>query len=135
LVEEHLDLPVNRTLRFIEGGAPTVAVEPTGKAFVAWGRVKTELFQNFPNPFNPETWIPYQLASPSFVEIRIYAHDGRLIRRLDAGYQPAGQYRTKATAIYWDGRNTAGDSVASGLYFYELRADDSRLVRKMSLLK
>ena len=86
---------------------------------------KTALLRNYPNPFNPETWIPYQLAESTEVTLTIYDMNGRLIRRLAVGYQAAGIYRSRSRAAYWDGRNQLGESVASGLYFYTLTADES----------
>ena len=96
---------------------------------------KTGLLANYPNPFNPETWIPYQLSEPAEVTLHIYAIDGRLIRTLALGHQPAGMYQSKNRAAFWDGRNELGESVASGVYFYTLTADDFTATRKMLILK
>ena len=96
---------------------------------------KTRLLANYPNPFNPETWIPYQLASASNVKITIYEAKGTLVRTLVLGHQPAGYYTSRNRAAYWDGRNTLGELVASGIYFYQLQADDLSLLRKMIILK
>ena len=96
---------------------------------------ETSLLPNYPNPFNPETWIPYQLAEPAEVVLHIYAVDGRLIRTLTLGHQLAGMYHTKSRAAYWDGRNEVGESVASGVYFYTLTTDDFTATRKMLILK
>ena len=93
------------------------------------------LLPNFPNPFNPETWIPYQLAEPAEVTLHIYGVDGRWIQTLALGHQPAGIYQSRSRAAYWDGRNEIGESVASGLYFYTLTADDFTATRKMVILK
>ena len=87
---------------------------------------ETTLLHNYPNPFNPETWIPYQLAQPSEVTIRIYATSGVLVRTLALGYQPAGIYQYRNRAAYWDGRNAVGESVASGVYFYTLSTESTR---------
>ena len=84
----------------------------------------TLLAQNFPNPFNPETWIPYQLSEATEVKIAIYDVSGRLIRSLDLGWQPTGSYMTPSSAAYWDGRNAVGERVASGIYFYTLQTSD-----------
>ncbi len=81
------------------------------------------LHRNYPNPFNPETWIPYQLASEANVVIRIYNVDGQLVRTLNLGEQPAGSYMAQDKAAFWDGRNTEGSTVASGVYFYTLETD------------
>ena len=96
---------------------------------------ETALLPNYPNPFNPETWIPYQLAAPADVSIAIYAIDGKLIRRLDLGHQPVGLYESRSRAAYWDGRNTLGEPVASGVYFYTLTAGDFTATRKMLIRK
>ena len=96
---------------------------------------QTILLANYPNPFNPETWIPYQLAARADVSIAIYAADGRLVRTLDLGHQSAGTYETRSRAAYWDGRNTVGEPVASGVYFYTLTADEFRATRKMLIRK
>ena len=93
------------------------------------------LLVNFPNPFNPETWIPYQLSKPAEVTITIYAVDGQVVRRLALGHQAAGIYQTRSRAAYWDGRNEFGEPVASGLYFYTLTAGDFRATRKMLIRK
>ncbi len=96
---------------------------------------ETALLPNYPNPFNPETWIPYQLAKPAAVTLRIYAVDGTLVRALDLGHQPVGIYESKSRAAYWDGRNAVGEPVASGMYFYTLTAGDFTATRKMLILK
>ena len=96
---------------------------------------KTALLANYPNPFNPETWIPYQLARESDVRIHIYAVNGALVRTLDLGHQPAGVYQQRTRAAYWDGRNQLGESVASGVYFYTLTAGDFTATRKMLIRK
>ena len=96
---------------------------------------ETTLSANYPNPFNPETWIPYQLANPSDVVISIYDARGRVIRRLALGHQPAGYYTRRSRAAYWDGRNDFGERVASGFYFYHLKTDTVSVLRKMVILK
>ena len=96
---------------------------------------ETALLPNYPNPFNPETWIPYQLAQPTDVTISIYTVDGTVIRTLDLGHQPSGLYQDKTRAAYWDGRNTVGEPVASGVYFYTLTAGKFKSTRKMLILK
>ena len=97
--------------------------------------LETSLLANYPNPFNPETWLPYQLASPVEVHIVIYAADGQLIRRLDLGYQPVGFYESRSRAAYWDGKNAVGEPVASGVYFYTFTAGDFTATRRMLILK
>ena len=96
---------------------------------------ETTLSFNYPNPFNPETWIPYQLSKPAEVTVTIHAADGRLIRTLALGHQPAGIYQSKSRAAYWDGKNELGESVASGVYFYTLKAGDFTATRKMLIRK
>ena len=96
---------------------------------------KTALFANYPNPFNPETWIPYQLSKPAEVTLRIYAVNGTLIRILALGHRPVGRYQTRSQAAYWDGRNAQGESVASGVYFYTLTAGEFTATRRMLILK
>ena len=96
---------------------------------------KTELLPNYPNPFNPETWIPYRLAEDGFVTLTIYDSNGQVVRTLDVGHQTAAVYESRSKAAYWDGRNEFGETVASGVYFYTLTADDFSATRKMLVLK
>ncbi|MDE0635964.1 MAG: NPCBM/NEW2 domain-containing protein [Candidatus Poribacteria bacterium] len=96
---------------------------------------KTLLLENFPNPFNPETWIPYQLATPADVVIMIHAIDGQVVRKLDLGHQEAGRYVNRSRAAYWDGKNALGESVASGLYFYTFTAGKFVATRRMLIRK
>ena len=96
---------------------------------------ETALLHNYPNPFNPETWIPYQLAHAADVTLTIYDTQGVLVRQLDLGYQQAGYYTNKTRAAYWDGRNHLGEAVGSGVYFYHLSAGDYSTLRKMVILK
>ena len=96
---------------------------------------ETALLANYPNPFNPETWLPYQLAKPSEVTLHIYAVNGTLVRVLALGHQPAGKYQSRSRAAYWDGRNSLGEAVASGVYFYTLTAGDFTATRKMLIRK
>ena len=95
----------------------------------------TVLLANYPNPFNPETWIPYQLSKAADVTIMIYASDGNVVRTLVIGHRDAGTYKNRSQAAYWDGRNEMGESVASGVYFYTLTAGDFSATRKMLVLK
>ena len=96
---------------------------------------ETVLLANYPNPFNPETWIPYRLSKPADVTLTIYAVDGQMVRRLSLGHQPAGIYQTSSRAAYWDGRNAFGEPVASGVYFYTITAGDFTATRKMLIRK
>ncbi|MDE0011755.1 MAG: T9SS type A sorting domain-containing protein, partial [Candidatus Poribacteria bacterium] len=96
---------------------------------------ETALLANYPNPFNPETWIPYQLAASSEVSISIHSAEGQLVQTLKLGELSAGIYHSKSRAAYWDGRNEFGESVASGVYFYTLTAGDFTVTRKMLVQK
>ena len=96
---------------------------------------RTELLANYPNPFNPETWIPYRLAEDAFVTLTIYDTAGRVIRAIEVGHRVAAVYEGRSKAIYYDGRNDFGEQVASGVYFYTLTAGDYSATRKMLILK
>ena len=96
---------------------------------------ETALLSNYPNPFNPETWIPYQLAEAGNVTVTIYDIRGIVIRQLVVGHQPMGNYRSRSRAVHWDGRNQFGEKVATGLYFYTLKAGDFTATRKMLVYK
>jgi RNA polymerase sigma factor (sigma-70 family) len=96
---------------------------------------KFGLMQNHPNPFNPETWIPYALGEDTYVVIRIYSSAGHLVRILNLGRKPAGFYTDKAKAAYWDGANQMGETVASGVYFYTMQAGEYTATRKMLIVK
>ena len=96
---------------------------------------QTALLTNFPNPFNPETWIPYQLANPAEVTLTIYDIRGVIVRELKLGHQPAGIYYNRSRAIHWDGRNAFGEKVATGVYFYTLKAGDFTATRKLLIRK
>jgi hypothetical protein len=93
------------------------------------------LHQNYPNPFNPDTWIPYQLSDDADVLVKIYTSAGRLVRMLNLGHKPAGFYADKGKAAYWDGKNEAGEHVASGVYFYTIKAGDFTDTRKMVIMR
>ena len=126
-----LGTPVRIALGIIQPDAGTAAAPAAVKRVPD----ETALYANYPNPFNPETWIPYQLATDADVTLRIYAVNGELIRTLALGAQAAGIYETRRRAAYWDGRNAFGESVASGLYFYSLSAGDFTATRKMLIVK
>ena len=106
-----------------------------GQLLLALIPQETLLLANYPNPFNPETWIPYQLAKPADVTLTIYDIQGRVVRDLDLGHQRAGMYQSRARAAYWDGRNAVGEPVASGIYFYTLKAGEFNTTRKMLIRK
>ena len=112
----------------VAGQAPSVETLPVLPEMTA-------LLSNFPNPFNPETWIPYQLAKPADVTLTIYDIRGRIVRTLRLGHQPAGMYRSHSKAAYWDGRNQFGEKVATGIYFYTLKAGDYTATRKLLIRK
>ena len=105
--------------RYLESAIPTV----------------TQLLHNYPNPFNPETWIPYQLAHDAEIQISIYDISGKMVRRLNLGHQKAGYYVDRNKATYWDGKSETGEQVSSGLYFYQLRAGDFTSVKRLVILK
>ena len=112
------------------------SVETQNKYFTTLGDIKrTSLMQNFPNPFNPETWIPYYLAEAATVTVRIYNVEGELIRSINVGRQPAEAYTTRKRAAYWNGKDGTGQSVASGVYFYQLIAGDFSETRRMVVMK
>ena len=96
---------------------------------------ETALLPNYPNPFNPETWIPYRLAEDAFVTLTIYNSMGQGVRTLDIGHQTAASYESRSKAIYWDGRNEIGKQVGSGVYFYHLSAGNYSATRKMLIAK
>ena len=92
---------------------------------------RNALLQNFPNPFNPETWIPYQLKEGSEVIVRIYSMTGELVREFNMGYKPAGLFTSRDRAVYWNGKNEEGEQVSSGIYFYTIRTGKFTATRKM----
>ena len=96
---------------------------------------QTALLANYPNPFNPETWIPYRLHAPAQVRLSIYDLRGALVRAVDLGYQPAGSYLSPSRAAHFDGRDKRGEPVAAGVYLYRLQAGDFAQARKMLVLK
>ena len=96
---------------------------------------QTVLMANYPNPFNPETWIPYHLRQTAQVVIRIYDSRGQIVRSLDLGLQSFGYYAGRDQAAYWDGRTESGERVASGTYFYQIEAGDYTATKKMVILK
>ena len=119
-----------------------VGVEDLRKAYLSLSLTvgdvhpaETILGQNFPNPFNPETWIPYQLEKSADITLQIYDTSGGIVRTIDLGFKSQGFYMTQSTAAYWDGRNNMGEQVASGVYFYSLQTPDFSATRKMLILK
>ena len=112
-----------------------VAAAPVNGSLASAIPEATLLIANYPNPFNPETWIPYHLASNTDVRVNIYDAQGVLVRALTLGHQPTGYYTSRSRAAYWDGRNALGERVASGVYFYQLQTDAISPMRKMVILK
>ena len=120
----------------------TVTDEDVKRSWISLGELvayeipaKTELLSNYPNPFNPETWIPYRLAKDAFVTLTIYDRSGRVVREIDVGHRIAAVYESRSKAVHWDGRTEFGERVASGIYFYTLTAGDYSATRKMVILK
>ena len=118
-----------------DGFSYTRGIQTLEQLVQALAPKETALLANYPNPFNPETWIPYQLAQPSDVTVRIYASNGAVVRTLALGHQAAGRYQSRSHAAYWDGKNELGETVASGIYFYTLTAGDFTATRKMLIQK
>ena len=131
----------NGIVAYVYSGAehfntPPFAVEPFGLKVTTLAHLKrTALYQNFPNPFNPETWLPYRLETDAPVTFHIYNIHGQLMRELDLGTQAAGDYLTRETAAYWDGRDQVGQAVSSGMYFFTLQAGGFQATRRMLILK
>ena len=117
----------------VDGQSLRVEVEPFFMDKLRPSR--TEAFANYPNPFNPETWIPFQLNRAAHVRITIYDALGREVKEFDLGYLSAGYYKTRERAVYWDGRNDMNERVASGAYFYRLEAGDFIGIHRMVVLK
>ena len=161
VVAQHLGEPANAAAPFYVTGIETLELDPAAiQMWIAQAEAKndgslafqqgienlqrllasllpekTALLANYPNPFNPETWIPYDLAEAADVTVRIYAAGGVLVRTLALGHQVAGIYQSRSRAVYWDGKNEVGEPVASGVYFYTLTADDFMGTRKMLIVK
>ena len=95
----------------------------------------TQLLANYPNPFNPETWIPFELAEDAEVAVIIYDVQGKRLRQLQLGMVTAGRYVTVDQAAYWNGKTETGEAVASGTYFYQLQTGDYTETRKLVILK
>ncbi len=102
---------------------------------IALTPTETELLANYPNPFNPETWIPHRLAEDANVTLTIYDLRGHVVRKLEMGHRIAVVYEGRSKAVYWDGTNGLGERVASGIYFYTLTAGDFSATRRMVILK
>ena len=126
-----------REMRYLRGIALNVPPTDTVATAIQPSSLpaRTALLANYPNPFNPETWIPYQLHAPAEVRLSIFDVRGALVRAIDLGYRPAGRYLLSPRAAYWDGRDQHGQPAASGVYVYRLQAGASAHVRKMLVLK
>ena len=143
-IEDNLEISV-RSLDPLIGVQPlryTVTAEDVKRGLIQLTELvayeiptETELLHNYPNPFNPETWIPYRLAEDAFVTLTIYDQTGHVVRTLDVGHRIASAYESRSKAVYWDGNNGLGEQVASGIYFYTLTAGDYSATRKMVILK
>lgn len=130
--------PLNiQRVQLYDPNAHPLSSKITDGEFRSWTMApeRNALLQNFPNPFNPETWIPYQLKEDREVTVQIYSTAGNLVRQLHIGYKQAGLYVNRDRAAYWDGKNSAGETVASGVYFYSIRAGDFYTTRKMTVLR
>ena len=112
----------------VDGARQSLELSPSATPLTP---METALLANYPNPFNPETWIPYQLEKPAEVVLTIYDMSGERVRTLVAGHQPAGVYHSRSRAAYWDGRNQQGEPVANGVYFCTLKAGNFIATRKM----
>ncbi len=128
---------VNEHLFELSVNDPTVFGEPTrlDNAIPGSARYVNQLGQNFPNPFNPETWIPFRLAQDANVTVNIFNRNGNLVRTIESGPKKADVYESRSKAVYWDGRNELGECVASGTYFYTLTANKFSATRKMATLR
>ena len=138
------DMPSHATVTgWLQGARQLNSVDPTVRRGILFLESllqtltpkDTAVLPNYPNPFNPETWIPYQLATPADVRVSIYAADGKLVRMLNLGHQTVGLYHHRSRAASWDGRNSVGEPVASGVYFYRFKAGDFTAIRKMLIRK
>ncbi len=125
LLKQNPDMELDIEVVGVRAATTAVAARPT----------ETALLANYPNPFNPETWIPYQLATDTDVQITIYNAQGGVVRVLTFGQQSTAYYTGRGRAAYWDGRNALGEPVASGIYFYQLETDAISSIRKMIILK
>ena len=126
----------DKTIRLWDFSPYMTPPEPTAVQWSSGTRpVQTVVGANWPNPFNPETWIPYQLHTPAFVRLSIYDLQGALVREIDLGHRPAGRYDSRAGAVHWDGRDKGGQRVSSGVYLYQLQAGPVVQARKMAVVK
>ncbi len=126
-----------RNAEIYESSLSKLRVKKFDGLFSSWAMPakETALLQNFPNPFNPETWIPYQLKNDSEVIIRIFSVTGELVRELNLGYKQAGMYISQDRSAYWDGKDKFGIPVSSGVYFYTIKTKDYSAVKKLTVLK
>jgi len=119
------------------GGTDTIKVMDKGKSVATRvdGNISFAALSPYPQPCNPEVWIPYTLGQDVDVKIRIYNDRGQLIRTLNLGHQAAGLYLNRDKSAYWDGRNESGEEVSSGIYFYIIRAGDFITTKKFVIIR
>ncbi|MCH8296217.1 T9SS type A sorting domain-containing protein, partial [Candidatus Poribacteria bacterium] len=122
-------------VRYTDATLAALAISPKEKQITTWAHQKNAVFQNFPNPFNPETWFPFALNRRSNVEIQIYSANGNLVRTLRLGGKAPGIYRSKPQAAYWDGKTDTGEAMSSGLYFYSLITEGAVYTKRMVITK
>jgi len=129
--------PLRRLIAAIEadGGSLRIDIRIPSAAPAISNPTQTSLLPNYPNPFNPETWIPYQLAKPSDVTLAIYNVQGKVVRQLALGHRAAGVYYSRTRAAHWDGKNNLGEKVATGVYFVKFKAGNYTKTRKMLIKK
>ena len=132
IIDAYRDEDVTAYIWFTITVSQPMAAAPS---IVQGGSKDTALLANYPNPFNPETWMPYRLAEDASVTITIYDIRGKVVRTFDLGHQRAGIYQNRSRAVYWDGRNQFGEQVATGIYFYALTTDHFSATRSMLILK
>lgn len=134
LADENSMLMIRNADLYTPEGLPLIS-GTIDKGIISWATPpeRSALMQNFPNPFNPDTWIPFQLKGDSEVAIRIFNLRGELVREFDLGHKSAGVYTSRSRAAHWDGRNNSGEVVASGLYFYSISTDDFSAVKKLTI--
>ena len=134
-VAEHAPLDADASLSFLIGDSRRRVWRKQVPLTVQCLPKKSELLPNYPNPFNPETWIPYRLSQAGSVQVRIYDLAGNVVRTLELGERQAGAYDSPSRAAYWDGRNNLGERVATGLYLYRIETDHFSATGKMLIIK
>lgn len=137
IISDNISHLVLKNVDLYQSDSQPINVKKIDGIFKSWALPAKEnaLLQNFPNPFNPDTWIPFQLKEDGNVLIRIYSISGELVREINLGYKPAGIYISKDRSVYWDGRDKFGMPVASGIYFYNLKVNDFSETKKLIVIK